>query len=64
MKFNKKQTGKSADYCRLLVEPCCKQILASGTPPLPKFYNYVFATLAHQRPIVKHFITIMLHQNI
>ena len=29
-----KQLAKSANYRRLLVETCCKQIIASETPPL------------------------------
>ena len=32
-KYNKKQTGKSANcYCKLHCEPCCKQLIVRRTP--------------------------------
>ena len=33
LEIKKKQTRQNADYRKVLVEPCCKQIIASEIPP-------------------------------
>ena len=53
----KKKTGKSADYCRLLVEWCSKQIVANRTPPavqryLSKNFRYFIVCWVFNKTII------------